>query len=75
MLRGLVREFGSTEVGPQAASHGHPGRRNVDLLRRAGDLGLLGVTVPAEIGGGTLESHQKNRDPRPHPGAGTVVRT
>jgi acyl-CoA dehydrogenase len=51
-LADLVRAFFAKEVLPHAArvqAQGHPDR---DHYRRAGELGLLGLSVPAEYGGG-----------------------
>ena len=43
-----LREFVEREVEPQAAEHDRLERFNHVLFRRAGDLGLLGVTVAEE---------------------------
>jgi acyl-CoA dehydrogenase len=51
-LADLVRAFFAKEVLPHTArvlAQGHPDR---DHYRRAGDLGLLGLSVPVEYGGG-----------------------
>jgi len=51
-LAELVRAFFAKEVLPHAArvqAQGHPDR---DHYRRAGELGLLGLSVPTEYGGG-----------------------
>lgn len=56
MLRDLVRGFTANEVEPQAAQHDHDGTMNAALMRRAGELGLLGITVPAEDGGAGLDA-------------------
>ncbi|MEU7906883.1 acyl-CoA dehydrogenase family protein [Actinoplanes sp. NPDC049118] len=51
-LADLVRAFFAKEVLPHAArvaEQGHPDREH---YRRAGELGLLGLSVPAEYGGG-----------------------
>ncbi|MEU4218154.1 acyl-CoA dehydrogenase family protein [Actinoplanes sp. NPDC026623] len=51
-LADLVRTFFAKEVLPHAArvlEQGHPDREH---YRRAGELGLLGLSVPAEYGGG-----------------------
>src|SRR6188768_768718 len=56
MLRDMVREFTRNEVEPQAAAHDASGTLNVDLLQKVGELGLLGVTVPAEHGGAGLDA-------------------
>ncbi len=56
MLRSLARDFTAGEVEPQAGTHDHDGTLNVALMRRAGELGLLGMTIPAEDGGAGLDA-------------------
>lgn len=56
MLRELVAQFASSEVEPQAATHDREGSLNTSLMRRAGDLGLHGLTVPESAGGGGLDA-------------------
>lgn len=56
MLRETVAEFARREVEPQAAEFDDKGQLNVALFRRLGDLGLLGVTVPAEDGGAGMDA-------------------
>ncbi len=51
MLRQTVREFARNDVEPQAEEHDRTGTLNMALLRRAGQLGLLGITIPEEDGG------------------------
>ena len=55
-LRHLVRDFTEREVDPQAAQHDRDERFNVPLFRRLGDLGLLGITVPAQYGGAGMDA-------------------
>jgi len=56
MLRQMVRSFVRDVVEPQAEEHDREGKLNVALLRRTGELGLLGLTVPAEHGGAGLDA-------------------
>lgn len=56
MLRELVAGFVRDQVEPQAAAHDRSGTLNVDLLRKAGELGLLGLTVPQSHGGAGLDA-------------------
>jgi isovaleryl-CoA dehydrogenase len=56
LLADTLRKFVSREVEPQAADHDRSESFNVALFRRAGDLGLLGVTLPEEFGGAGLEA-------------------
>jgi isovaleryl-CoA dehydrogenase len=55
-LRELVADFTRREVEPQAAAFDEKGALNVDLFRKLGDLGLLGVTIPADDGGAGMDA-------------------
>ncbi len=56
MLRQTVRQFTRDHVEPQAMAHDEAGTMNIGLLRKLGDLGLIGVTVPEAIGGAGLDA-------------------
>jgi isovaleryl-CoA dehydrogenase len=56
LLRRTLAEFVAREVEPQAAEHDRTERFNLALFRRAGELGLLGVTIPEEYGGAGLDA-------------------
>jgi isovaleryl-CoA dehydrogenase len=56
LLAGTLAEFVAREVEPQAAQHDREERFNHALFRRAGELGLLGVTIPEEFGGAGLDA-------------------
>jgi len=56
MLRQMVRDLVREVVEPQAEEHDREGKLNVALLRRCGELGLLGITVPAEHGGAGMDA-------------------
>jgi isovaleryl-CoA dehydrogenase len=56
LLAETLREFVAREVEPQAAEHDRSERFNLALFRRAGELGLLGVTLPEEHGGAGLDA-------------------
>jgi len=56
LLREMVRDFVRSEVEPQAEEYDRKGQLNIELLRKMGELGLLGVTVPAEWGGGGMDA-------------------
>ena len=56
LLAETLREFVAREVEPQAAEHDRAERFNHALFRKAGALGLLGVTLPAEYGGAGLDA-------------------
>src|SRR5512134_1758938 len=51
LLAETLESFVRREVEPQAADHDRSERFNLALFRRAGELGLLGVTLPEEYGG------------------------
>jgi alkylation response protein AidB-like acyl-CoA dehydrogenase len=50
-LRRLVREFAEKEVAPIAAESDREGRVPFETLRKAGEIGLLGICFPQEYGG------------------------
>jgi isovaleryl-CoA dehydrogenase len=56
MLRQMVRDLVREAVEPQAEEHDREGKLNVELLQRCGELGLLGITVPAEHGGAGMDA-------------------
>ena len=56
LLAETLREFVAREVEPQAAEHDRREQFNLGLFRRAGELGLLGVTLPEEYGGAGLDA-------------------
>ena len=56
LLRKTVRDFTRTEVEPQADEWNAKGALNLPLLRQCGELGLLGITVPAEDGGAGMDA-------------------
>lgn len=55
-LREMVSQFAVNEVEPQAAEFDRRGELNVPLMRKLGELGLLGITVPAEDGGAGMDA-------------------
>jgi isovaleryl-CoA dehydrogenase len=56
MLRQTVRQLVREVVEPQAMEHDQSGTLNRALLKRCGDLGLLGLTVPEEDGGAGMDA-------------------
>ena len=51
LLRETVRSFAATEITPRAAEIDRQNQFPMDLWRKFGDLGLLGITVAPEFGG------------------------
>jgi isovaleryl-CoA dehydrogenase len=51
MLRGSVEAFVADEIAPRAAAIDRDNEFPMDLWRKFGDLGVLGVTVEEEYGG------------------------
>lgn len=54
MLRATVRDFAQTEIAPRAPEIDRTDQFPMDLWRKLGDLGLLGITVEEELGGSGL---------------------
>ena len=50
-IQALAREFADTEIAPHAAEWDREHRFPREVLARLGELGLMGVCVPEELGG------------------------
>jgi isovaleryl-CoA dehydrogenase len=56
MLRKTLKEFVQSEVEPQALMHDRKELFNLPLFRKLGELGLLGITVPEQYGGSSMDA-------------------
>jgi isovaleryl-CoA dehydrogenase len=56
MIREMVADFSAREIGPQAEEADRRGGLNRSLFNKVGELGLLGITVPEELGGAGLDA-------------------
>lgn len=55
-LREMVRNFAEKEVDPQAEHFDRTEQFNLELFRKLGDLGLLGITAPMAFGGSEMDA-------------------
>jgi len=55
-LRQMIRSFVESEVDPQALVHNRTETFNVELFKKLGSLGLLGITVEPEYGGSGMDA-------------------
>ena len=55
-LRATVREVAEGEIGPVAEELDREGRFPYEIVATLGDLGLMGMTVPEELGGAGLDT-------------------
>jgi isovaleryl-CoA dehydrogenase len=53
-IRESVQRFAAAEIAPRAAEIDEKNQFPMDLWRKFGDLGVLGITVPEEFGGAGL---------------------
>jgi alkylation response protein AidB-like acyl-CoA dehydrogenase len=56
MIQALARDFAQKEIAPVAARFDASGEFPEGTIRRAGELGFMGVEVPEEYGGAGLDS-------------------
>ena len=53
-LRDAMREFAQAEIAPRAAEIDRSDQFPMDLWRKMGDVGALGITVPEQYGGANM---------------------
>ncbi|HKV84210.1 MAG TPA: acyl-CoA dehydrogenase family protein [Ktedonobacterales bacterium] len=51
MIRDLCRDFAENEIKPQAEEMDHTGKFPYEIVKKMGELGLLGLPFPEEYGG------------------------
>ena len=56
MIQAAAREFAQSEIAPVAAQFDASGEFPFETIRKAGELGFMGVETPAEYGGSGLDS-------------------
>ena len=56
LLRQTLRDFVRKEVEPQAEAHDRDATLNTELLRKLGELGVLGLTIPEDAGGAGMDA-------------------
>ena len=59
-IQKMVREFAESEVAPEVDLIEEKGVWNSSVLKKAAELGLAGMTIPAEYGGTGLDSVSYN---------------
>ncbi len=56
MIRDLARDFAQKEIAPIAAKIDETGEFPRETVKKMGELGLMGIEVPPEYGGGGLDA-------------------
>ncbi|MCA9605307.1 MAG: acyl-CoA dehydrogenase family protein, partial [Myxococcales bacterium] len=56
LVQQMARDFATKEVAPLARELDKEGRWPAELVKRMGELGLMGVAVPAELGGAGMDN-------------------
>jgi butyryl-CoA dehydrogenase len=56
LVRDTARDFAMREIAPKAAELDKTARWPSEIIQRMGELGLLGMTIPTELGGAGLDA-------------------
>jgi alkylation response protein AidB-like acyl-CoA dehydrogenase len=56
MIQAAARDFAQAKIVPIAARHDASGEFPVETIRQMGELGLMGIEVPAEYGGAGMDA-------------------
>jgi butyryl-CoA dehydrogenase len=56
MIQQMVRKFAQNEIEPIAADYEAEGRFPTEVIKGLSDLGIMGMTVPKEYGGGGCDT-------------------
>ena len=56
MVQDMARRFAETEVKPKAAELDEKNEHPAEILKKLGELKMLGIAVPEEYGGGGMDN-------------------
>ena len=56
MIQDAARDFAQKEIAPVAAALDKEEKFPADIVKKLGELGFMGMTVPAELGGGGMDT-------------------
>ncbi len=56
MIREAVREFAQKEIAPLAAHYDETGEFPMPIVKKMGEMGLMGIEIPEEYGGAGLDT-------------------
>ena len=56
MLRDMVEKFAQERIAPEASENERNHRFPEEIIKEAGELGLMGINFPTEYGGAGMDS-------------------
>ena len=56
MIQQVAREFSEKEIGPVASELDREGEFPMEIVRKLGELGFMGMFVPEEYGGSGMDT-------------------